>query len=458
VLGLARSRNNGHQDKRFFLWLAVAALALRLLFVFRFPLIETDGFVYGDLAKNLLQRHIYGLSTPAGPAPIYFRLPGYPLFLAFIFSVFGMEHYTAAMVVQAIVDVGTCFVIADLVRRTVGSGAAKAAFLLAACCPFLANYAGAVLTETLAIFFAAAALDLAVAALQKQRLKFWALCGAALAAGILLRPDGGILLAIIAAYLGYILVRGAPTRHTIAAAALVCAIAALPLVPWTARNWSVFHCFQPLAPRYANDPGEFVPVGFKRWAKTWIIDYSSVDDVLWKVPGEAADPGKLPARAFDSKEQRSRTEQLFAAYNQQLDISPELDTEFAALARERLRHAPLRYYVCLPVLRIAGMWLRPRTELLPLDSHWWRFRQDPHDSAISILWAALNLFFVGAAVLGLWRVSQIRYAGMMLAFVLARSLFLATLENPEPRYTLECYPVVLVFAGALLAPKKDWSR
>jgi hypothetical protein len=40
---------------------------------------------------------------------------------------------------------------------------------------------------------------------------------------------------------------------------------------------------------------------------------------------------------------------------------------------------------------------------------------------------------------------------MLLAFVVLRSLFLGTLENPEPRYTLECYPVIIVLAAAALA-------
>jgi hypothetical protein len=39
----------------------------------------------------------------------------------------------------------------------------------------------------------------------------------------------------------------------------------------------------------------------------------------------------------------------------------------------------------------------------------------------------------------------------MLSFVIARSAFLLTIENPEPRYTLECYPVVYVFAAVAIA-------
>jgi len=39
--------------------------------------------------------------------------------------------------------------------------------------------------------------------------------------------------------------------------------------------------------------------------------------------------------------------------------------------------------------------------------------------------------------------------------VMLRSLFLGTLENPEPRYTLECYPALIVFAAALFREKSS---
>ena len=61
---------------------------------------------------------------------------------------------------QVLFDLATCFLIADMARRLVFRDApAQAAFLLAALCPFLANYAAAALTETLEIFFTALALD-----------------------------------------------------------------------------------------------------------------------------------------------------------------------------------------------------------------------------------------------------------------------------------------------------------
>ena len=148
-------------------------------FLLRFPGITTDSFVYGDIAKNWLQHGIYGLSGTEEISATYIRLPGYPAFLAAIFAIFGMEHYRAALVVQMFVDIGTCLVIADMARRLISPRAAKAAFLLAALCPFLASYAAAALTETLEIFFTALALDFAIAGLTDcQEHASWLGCGA----------------------------------------------------------------------------------------------------------------------------------------------------------------------------------------------------------------------------------------------------------------------------------------
>ena len=81
-------------------------------------------------------------------------------------------------------------------------------------------------------------------------------------------------------------------------AAALCAV--LPLAPWTARNWHTFHVFQPLAPRYANDPGEMAPLGFARWYRTWAIEFASTDEVYWNLNGDRIDLAALPQRAFDA--------------------------------------------------------------------------------------------------------------------------------------------------------------
>jgi len=374
-----------------------------------------------------------------------------------VFAIFGMEHYRAAIFLQLFVDLGTCLLIADMARRLISDRAARAAFLLTGLCPFLANYAAAALTETLEIFFTALALNLALRALNDlSQWRLWAACGLAVAAAILLRPDGGLLLGAIGLYLAWVLIqqlrRGDSPWPAVRAGAVLTLVAIAPLVPWTLRNLYTIHRFQPLAPRYANEVDEVVPTGFNRWVKTWMADYSSTEEIYWAVPGAPMDVTKLPSRAFDSPAQREETERLVADYNQGTAVTPEIDARFAALASERIRHAPLRYYLWLPAVRSLDMWLRPRTELLPCDTRWWEFNDDVEWSALAVGLGLIGVFYAGLALLGLIRGRFRPHLGMLLILVVLRSVFLGTLENPEPRYTLEMYPVLIVLAAAFFEP------
>src|SRR5512143_3023184 len=158
----------------FFVLFTLAGLALRSLFLWKLRFIAGDSFIYGDIAKNWLQHGAYATSGDAGAlTPTLFRLPGYPLFLVAIWSVFGVEHYTAVMVAQILLDLGTCFVVAELARETAGERATRVAFALCTLCVFFANYAATPLTEPLSILFAAVALLGAAKGLAQLRHERW---------------------------------------------------------------------------------------------------------------------------------------------------------------------------------------------------------------------------------------------------------------------------------------------
>jgi 4-amino-4-deoxy-L-arabinose transferase-like glycosyltransferase len=478
------------QHRRFFLGTAVAGFILRLFFIVCFPAVTDDSRIYAGLAANWLQHGIYGVSAGAPDqskaestiTPTDSRLPGYPAFLAVVFLAFGIGNFKTVMLVQSLVDLGTCLIVADVARRVVSTQAARIAFVMAALCPFLANYSAAVLTETLEIFFTALALDFAVAALnrpisgrteisseaivvERTSVGLWAAAGAAIAACILLRPDGGILLAAVLLYLAVLAGKGVASKkrderkytiNFLVAAVVVAVFALTPLTVWTVRNFRTLHHFQPLAPRYANDSDELVLRGFNHWVKTWLVEYASVEEIYWNVPGEKIDAAKLPSRAVESAGERDTTLSLIDGYNETTDITPELDAGFGELATQRIHNHPVRYYVVLPLLRVADMWLRPRTEILPPDVRWWEFNDDWKRSAVAVGFGVLNLAYVGAALLALIRrFSVIRCAGLFICFLLLRSAMLATLENPEPRYSLECYPVIIVLASAIVGRGKS---
>jgi len=504
------------EHRRFFLWTTLAGLALRLFFFVYFPTVTDDSRVYLDLAGNWLRHGVYGQTQLGQIVPADTRLPGYPAFLAAISAIFGdgnsvgSANIRAVLLTQILLDLLTCLIIADLARRIVpGRRAGRAAFFLAAMCPFLANYAAAVLSENLEIFFTALALDCAVATLDhrddsRRALAagwlLWVGTGVSIAACIMLRPDGGILLAAVLLCIAVTTAEGAirfrrgkrasaakgnasdnrliaaakrcatpnrtgseasppdvkprpdakhePFRRLAAGGIIVALVALAPLAPWTVRNFRTLHHFQPLAPRYANESDEAAPRGFNRWVKTWIADYVSVEEIYWNVPGEKIDGEKLPSRALDTS--KEATMAVIAGYNQSQDLTPRMDARFGELAAESIRAHPVRYYLGLPVLRIADMWLRPRTELLPPDIRWWEFNDDTRESVLAVGFGLLNLLYVAAALAALVRRHpRIRYLGLLVTFLLLRTAFLGTIENPEPRYTLECYPVIIVLASAL---------
>ena len=59
--------------------------------------------------------------------------------------------------------------------------------------------------------------------------------------------------------------------------------------------------------------------------------------VYWQYDGDLISINDLPARAFDSPEQRAETAEIFARYNQEQASTPEVDAAFARLAEERVQ-------------------------------------------------------------------------------------------------------------------------
>src|ERR1017187_4955684 len=110
------------ERRTFWLWAGaalVAGLILRLWFVVHMSVIDGDSFIYGGIAKNWLQLGIYGFnpSDSGSIDPTLIRLPGYPIFLAACFRIFGMEHYRAVLNVQVAVDIATCWLASALAGR-----------------------------------------------------------------------------------------------------------------------------------------------------------------------------------------------------------------------------------------------------------------------------------------------------------------------------------------------------
>ena len=549
-------------------WILALAVFLLIGLAFRISVahwlpndLPDDGRVYAQMARNVLEQHVYSHDPEPPFNPSLIRLPGYPLFLTSIYSVFGHQNNGAVRIVQALIDTATCGLIALLAfywqpderkKRTT----ALAALVLAAVCPFTTIYTATILTEVLTNFLLVALLIAATMALRKlttedtaqdrkrkwtAALAWWGLGGLIGGVAVMMRPDAGLFLAAV----GLTLVIGGlwplvlglrkksaddqgsktkdlrPKARRIITAIIVSGAAMsltfiIVLAPWTIRNWRVFHVFQPLAPQHAEMPGEFVPRGYLLWVRSWLDDQKYVAQFLWPLEVEPIDVDELPDSAFDSPEEKKRVAALLDKYNKpddsensdtndapveptasptptpsaspaestkskpaasptpdenndeedepeesdqdqsNVEMTPDIDAGFTQIARERIARHPFRYYVWLPIKRARTMWFDTHSqywpfegELLPLDD----LDFDIHQQYWLPLFAGLTAIYTLLGLAGawvLWRARKFEAKQWLLLAAFAiflRLVLFSSLENPEPRYVVEFFPILSVLGG-----------
>jgi hypothetical protein len=460
---------------------ALTGLMLRIYFVLRFPVTQSgDAPFYIELAWNWLKNGVYGFPVNGRLTPVDMRVPGYPAFLAAIFAFAGRSP-RAVMLVQAVVDVAGCFLIALIAERLAPAESRRRVFLaglwLAVLCPFTANYPAVVLTETLVAFLTALAIlvlletDLGRPATNDAGAGHvgngffanpWLLAGIVVGFGTLVRPETPLLL--ISA--GLVLCARWWRPHDwpkLARAGILLGLGVLlPLLPWAARNWRTLHKVQFLAPRYSELPGEYTPLGLTDWTSTWMWRFRDVYRVTWNVNDEPISANDLPAGAFDSPEERARVETLFKKYNESTTMGPEVDSQFREIARERTERHPLRTYLEIPFLRTLAIWFTPRVELLPVSARVWPLREeweeDRADLLATVALVAINAFYLALAVGGAWLARHRPGWALLVVFVLVRTIFFSIyVEAPEPRYVLECFPAIIAFAAQPFARRSQLS-
>jgi hypothetical protein len=449
----------------------LAGFALRLFFIINFTSYSADSKFYEELARNWLDFGVYGLFVRGRLTPVDMRMPGFPAFLAFIYTVFGRSD-KAVMIVQAIVDLATC-ILAALIAAPLASASkrtlvATAALWMTALCPFTANYCAVVLTEVLATFLTTLALLFFVHALSDPsagfsphslrwraslfRAGWWLLGGIIVGIGTLVRPEAPLLLMAPVLVLS---IRWRCRADWSKLALVVSWMAVgllLPLAPWAARNALTLGRVEFLAPRYAETQGDFIPRGFYEWTRTWMVHFGDSYLVPWKLDNAPIPIDTLPDSAFDSAADRSRVEALLSRYNSDFEMTPTLDREFALLARERTARHPIRTYFLIPLVRAGMIWFTPRIELLPYSGKIWppgeKWRGNRMDFGVTLGFGILNCIYLGLALVGAWRIRSHPALAMLITFVIVRTALLTQLQTIEPRYVIVCFPLVLAL-GAL---------
>jgi hypothetical protein len=456
----------------------LAGFLLRLFFILKFPFYSGDTAYYEELARNWLYHGVYGFYSHGQLLPSDLRAPGYPAFLALIYSL-AETGRSAVMLAQAFVDLTTCMLAAGIAARLAASLSdasrgriATAALWLTALCPFTANYAAVPQSEILATFFTTLAIliFLSPASLQMdprlsnsallRSMRPWFAGGLVVGLGTLVRPETPLLLVAVLLALWIRYHRPENWKGLTIAALCMTLGLVLPLAPWAARNALSLGRVQFLAPRFAETYGDVLPTGFYAWTKTWMFRFQDVYLFTWKLPSQPIYPKDLPAYAADSPEELARVSALLQRYNSTHGMTIPLDREFAELARERTRRHPIRTYLWIPIERAAAMWFTPRITLLPYSGRLWplreSYRSNPTDFLVTLGLTILNIFYLAIALIAAWSGRTNTGILLLAIYLVVRTAFLTQLITCEPRYVLVCYPALLALAAQLLAdPRTD---
>ena len=138
------------------------------------------------------------------------------------------------------------------------------------------------------------------------------------------------------------------------------------------------------------------------------------------------------------------------------EMTPAIDAAFGQIARERIARAPLRYYLWLPLKRGWSLWVGPHSdyypfsgELFPLEDLDYSIHQHIWLPLFAILVLLYSLFGLAGGWF-LWQARTVvsrRWLLLVTLLIFIRLAFFSTMENPEPRYTVEIFPFLAVLGG-----------
>jgi hypothetical protein len=215
-------------------------------------------------------------------------------------------------------------------------------------------------------------------------------------------------------------------------------------------------------------PGEFVAEGYAAWMRSWIDHPRYVNPMLFDLDRAPITIDLVPNRAFDSPGERTRVAALLERYNTpEADaepdatgalppggMTPEIDAGFAAIARERAARHPFRQYLLLPAKRAVMLWFDPHADYYPFAGFLFPLEDLDRDRRQQIwlpIFIALTLIWTAAAWAGAGRLAAHRetwgWLCLVVLLIVPRLMLLSSMENPEPRYTVEYFPLLTALAA-----------
>jgi 4-amino-4-deoxy-L-arabinose transferase-like glycosyltransferase len=344
---------------------------------------------YNPIAKNLINGKGFSLALAPPYAPEKQTTPGYPYFMAALYSI----HDSPTMIAwsQVVLDAGTVFLLWLICGRlSLPPRVKHLAVMIGLLCPILPWFDKYILSETLATFLLTGTVYLFILAIAKRLIYWWIASGFVAGLTLLTRPDTLpciILLLITALFLSR------QMREVVVCAALI----ALALLPWTVRNFKVFGEFLPL-----GSVTEQTNIPYVRWLDTWLDDPDLIKTSWWEVDQNS----RLP------------------------------DSSYVALEEQARKEHPIRSRILVPAKRLILTWYKVPSYLPPT-----------YERPVRVLWPAFLIFVVIGIGAGLRTTNWLLMLPM--AVLVGRTILpLLSALGSEPRYMFEALPLCFLFAAS----------
>jgi len=346
----------------------VTALTIRLSPVIDAPETFRNGFgPYGDSYQyHVIAYNLYkgcGFSaTDDGRAfglkqerikleyePAITRSPAYPVFISLVYRILGSEedmqsvqtwhvNWDKVRRAQCVLDAIVCILVFFIVRTINKKYYLPALIASLLYCFSFYNifYTRALLSECLTTFLLTASLLFCILGLDRGKAYLWALSGTLFGLVILSRPEYLFFPPILLIYT--IAINHRRALSAVKQFLVFLVMAAIVVIPWTGRNYSVFK--KPI-------PVSIGAVGYNLFLGT----FEANDN--WQSWSE------MPDNVFDSKEEKALAQSLYNSLQESMSKGSikmkEFDDSLAKLALERIRKHP---FECLKswVVKIPRLW------------------------------------------------------------------------------------------------------
>lgn len=383
------------------------AVLVRLILVHFFSRDPVNDLLWNDaVGWNLAQGNGYTASQSEPYIPGVFRTPGYPVFLAILYSIFG-HSYSAVYIVQAFLDAGSALLIGRIALYYFTPFTSIASSFLYAIYPYPGMFCGSLHLDILLVFCVLWTLLLTTRALKIPNYSRWMWVGVMLGITALVKPNF-LLFSILPVALILFFLR----ERRIARIATVLAMMMLVLLPWFVRNYVVFNSFPPLSVGNTGTNARYLVVELNQGAE-------AVREI-------GLGPPRTKAGGFTDGHELIRQEK--------------------ELARSSLKELTNRWpeYTVLMIKHIPRLWITK-------TPRW-------HGQTVGLLGGILSWMVLLGGIAGMLLVAK-NWKRLLPLYL---HVFLITLMympyTIEARYTLPARPVMLCFVAAALVVLLQKSR